>query len=52
MDHNGPAEQLNQFFGHAKKKFSKFFLLYKIWKKICQEGRKFSKSEGGASHEN
>ena len=52
MDHNGPAEQLNQFFGRSKKNFQNFFYYIKFEKKNCQEGQKFSKSEGGASHEN
>ncbi len=34
MDHNGPAEQLNQFFGRSKKNFQNFFYYIKFEKKF------------------
>ena len=34
MGHNGPAEQLNQFFGRSKKNFQNFFYYIKFEKKI------------------
>ena len=40
MDHNGPAEQLNQFFGRSKKNFQNFFYYIKFEKKFVGRVRK------------
>ena len=41
MDNNGPAEQLNQFFGRSKKKFQIFFYYIKFEKKIVGRVKNF-----------
>ena len=41
MDHNGPAEQLNQFFGRSKKNFQNFFYYIKFEKKIVGRVKNF-----------
>ena len=41
MDHNGPAEQLNQFFGRSKKNFQNFFYYIKFEKKIVRRVENF-----------